>query len=297
MAPAPVRWPPGTSSGAGGIARRAPPSRAPPPPRRSRSVPTRRCGRAPTCRPGSVANASPPPTMWTAVPDGAGIGFVSPTLGSRPGRGRARPAWTCGCSPRRADTDLQATVSEVLPDGEEMFVQSGVLRASDRHLDPARLHGAGTGSHLLGPRCRAAAGRTVQPRARPRLPLRPRVPGRRPHPGGDPRPRRRPAGMGVRHAGDGRATSSTPSPSTAPQASSLVLGVVRGVVPTDSAPACPSLRGEPCRSYVPRGQRRVGARRRPARRRPARRRPARRAQPRRARRATGRVPGAAKGPR
>lgn len=36
------------------------------------------------------------------------------------------------------DTDLQVTLSEVRPDGQEMFVQRGWLRASKRALDPAR---------------------------------------------------------------------------------------------------------------------------------------------------------------
>lgn len=37
-----------------------------------------------------------------------------------------------------ADADLQVTVTEVRPDGQEMFVQRGWLRLSDRAQDPAR---------------------------------------------------------------------------------------------------------------------------------------------------------------
>ncbi len=33
-------------------------------------------------------------------------------------------------------------------------------------------------------------------------------------------------------------------------ASALVLSVVHGLTPPDPQPACPSLRGQPCRSYV-----------------------------------------------
>ncbi len=33
--------------------------------------------------------------------------------------------------------------------------------------------------------------------------------------------------------------------------SALVLSVVKGVTPSDPQPACPSLRGQPCRTYVP----------------------------------------------
>jgi predicted acyl esterase len=35
------------------------------------------------------------------------------------------------------DTDLEVTISELRPDGQEMYVQSGWLRASQRALDPA----------------------------------------------------------------------------------------------------------------------------------------------------------------
>jgi predicted acyl esterase len=37
-----------------------------------------------------------------------------------------------------ADTDIEATLTEVRPDGQEVFIQSGWLRASHRALDPAR---------------------------------------------------------------------------------------------------------------------------------------------------------------
>jgi uncharacterized protein len=36
------------------------------------------------------------------------------------------------------DTDVQATLSEIRPDGQEMYIQRGWLRASHRNLDPAR---------------------------------------------------------------------------------------------------------------------------------------------------------------
>ena len=36
------------------------------------------------------------------------------------------------------DVDLQATITEVRPDGKETFVQNGWLRANERKLDPAR---------------------------------------------------------------------------------------------------------------------------------------------------------------
>jgi uncharacterized protein len=43
--------------------------------------------------------------------------------------------WVSSTAP---DTDVQVTLSEVRPDGQEMFVENGWLRLSDRWLDPAR---------------------------------------------------------------------------------------------------------------------------------------------------------------
>ena len=44
--------------------------------------------------------------------------------------------WITSTAP---DTDLQVTLTEVRPDGQETFVQQGWLRASHRTLDPAAL--------------------------------------------------------------------------------------------------------------------------------------------------------------
>ncbi len=43
--------------------------------------------------------------------------------------------WLSSTAP---DTDLQVTLTEVRPDGQEMYLQKGWLKASQRHLDPAR---------------------------------------------------------------------------------------------------------------------------------------------------------------
>ena len=50
------------------------------------------------------------------------------------------------------DTDLQVTLSEVRPDGNETYVQNGWLRASHRKLDPSALDRASTRgpTHLKG---------------------------------------------------------------------------------------------------------------------------------------------------
>jgi predicted acyl esterase len=78
-----------------------------------------------------------PPYEWAPVADGKGVGFTSAPL--------AKDVVIVGSSSvdlylksSAADTDLQVTLSEVRPDGEETFVQVGWLRASHRKLDPAR---------------------------------------------------------------------------------------------------------------------------------------------------------------
>ena len=85
---------------------------------------------------------SGPGGLWTATPDyqwaqspaGHALSYVSKPLSKDTaviGAG-ALKAWIQAAAP---SVDLQATVSEVRPDGKETFVQSGWLRASERKLD------------------------------------------------------------------------------------------------------------------------------------------------------------------
>ncbi len=77
-----------------------------------------------------------------------------------------------------ADTDLEVTISEIRPDGQEMYVQSGWLRASHRALDEDAIDRAAAGAHPPRGRCRAARRRRVEPGARRAVPVRPRLPRR-----------------------------------------------------------------------------------------------------------------------
>ena len=75
---------------------------------------------------------------WKApVPPGGSVAYTSPPL--RKDMVVAGPAsldvWLASTA---TDTDLEATVTEVRPDGQETYVQRGWLRASHRKLDPAR---------------------------------------------------------------------------------------------------------------------------------------------------------------
>ena len=152
------------------------------------------------------------------------------------------------------DVDLQATVSEVRPDGHETFVQDGWLRASERKL-------ATTSNNLL-----KQAPTTVEPiptflaadaqpmpagsfaevtiplyfeghvyRAGSRLRLTIAAPnGTQPI-----------WSFAETQPSTGTATESVAFSPTMP--SSLVLPVVPGVSVPAGLPACPSLRNEPCR--------------------------------------------------
>ena len=73
---------------------------------------------------------------WRQIPAGKGLGWISPPLKKTVvsvGTGSV-DLWV---RTPATDTDLEVTVSEVRPDGTEVYVQSGWLRASHRKLDHA----------------------------------------------------------------------------------------------------------------------------------------------------------------
>ena len=149
-----------------------------------------------------------------------------------------------------SDVDLQATISEVRPDGKETFVQNGWLRASERKLDPRQ-------STLLAPVPTFRA-RDVRPLPKGRKTL-VTVPLYY-------------EGHAYRAGSRIRVTISAPNGTqpiwsfaeTVPRGqgtvqvafsrkmpSRLVLPVIPGVAVPTPLPPCPGLRGEPCRTYVP----------------------------------------------
>ncbi len=73
---------------------------------------------------------------WRQIPEGTGLGWVSAPLRKTVvaiGTGSV-DLWVRTSA---ADTDLEVTLTEVRPDGTEVYVQSGWLRASHRTLDDA----------------------------------------------------------------------------------------------------------------------------------------------------------------
>jgi putative CocE/NonD family hydrolase len=74
---------------------------------------------------------------WQPIPAGTGLAFVTAPLDRDVllAGTASLDLWVASTSD---DTDIEATISEVRPDGTEIFVQSGVLRASHRTIDERR---------------------------------------------------------------------------------------------------------------------------------------------------------------
>ncbi len=184
---------------------------------------------------------------WEPIPDGTGVGYLTQPLRNDTvvvGTGSV-DLWIESSA---ADTDLEVTISEVRPDGTEMYVQSGWLRASHRGLDEA----ASTDIKPVQTHAEADA---------------------EPLPAGEMTPVRIelfPFAYAFRAGNQIRITVDAPGNSRpvwefetisdgesvtvghgADTPSALVLPVVASMaVPAGAAP-CGSLRGQPCRTYDP----------------------------------------------
>ncbi|HEX6392853.1 MAG TPA: CocE/NonD family hydrolase [Acidimicrobiales bacterium] len=203
---------------------------------------------------GLWSNASDWTWAWQQNPPGTALSYVTfplPTNTTVIGSG-ALHVWVRSSTP---DVDLQATISEVRPDGNETFVQQGWMRASERRLATGANDPIAQPSSLLEPEPSMLAS-DVQPmpagqfvevviplyyeghvyRAGSRIRVTIDAPnGAQPiWSFGETQP-------------SGTATVSIAESATMP--SSLVLPVVPGVEPPTALPPCPSLRNEPCRSY------------------------------------------------
>ncbi len=204
--------------------------------------------------PGSTSFGAQPNYDWTPIKGSEGLGFVTPPL----------PADEVVVGPASlnldlkstaTDTDLQATVSEVMPTGtKEMYVQSGFLRASDRTLTPV----ASTPTHPVPTYLAATASPLPKDQyTLVRVPIDPIgfvfVKGARIRvtvsaPGGT-----RPQWAFTTYKTKDQVTDTVSLGGKTP--SSLVLSVVPGLAPpaTVPDPACGALRGQPCRTYVKAG--------------------------------------------
>ena len=188
-----------------------------------------------------------PPYNWLNPPAGSAVSYVSNPLSSDTtviGAG-AIHVWVRSSTP---NVDLQATISEVRPDGNETFVQNGWVVGNERKLDPRK-------STLLEP-VLSLRKSDVSPLPRKRfaevtIPLyyeghayragsRIRITIAAPN--GD-----QPIWSFSETSPKGHATVAIADSKKMP--SSLILPVVPGVSVPTGLPPCPGLRGEPCRTY------------------------------------------------
>jgi predicted acyl esterase len=191
-----------------------------------------------------------PPYKWMQNPAGSAVSYLSTPVSDNTAVVGAGAVHVWVRSSRR-NVDLQATISEVRPDGKETFLQSGWVRGNERKLDARK-------STLLEPTLSLRA-RDVSPLPRKRfvkvtIPLyyeghvyragsRIRVTITAPN--GD-----QPIwSFSQTQPAKGQATVSIAYSKRKP--SRLILPVVPGLSVPTGLPPCPGLRGEPCRDYQP----------------------------------------------
>ncbi|MFZ4717897.1 MAG: CocE/NonD family hydrolase [Ilumatobacteraceae bacterium] len=183
---------------------------------------------------------------WQPLPSGTGLGYVTAPLQQDTtviGAGSV-DLWLTSSA---KDTDLEVTISEVRPDGKEIYVQSGWLRASQRALDES------TSTDLVPTYTNAEADAADLPAGEPTLVRVALFPFAHPFRAGS---RLR---LTIDAPGNSRGIWKFETISNGETVtilhdkdhpSRLLLPVVRVDVPADAPPACGSLRGQPCRDYA-----------------------------------------------
>jgi uncharacterized protein len=190
-----------------------------------------------------------PSYHWAEHPDANSASWVSGPLATDTtviGAGAVQ-AWVRSARP---NVDLQATISEVRPDGKEVFVQGGWVRANERKLDKVR-------STKLEP-VLSLRESDVKPMPRGRfakvtIPL--YYEGHAYRSGS--RIRVTISGIGgdqpiwaFKHAKPAKGGTKIEIASSKRKPSKLTLPVVPGAGIPTGLPPCPGLRGEPCRDYA-----------------------------------------------
>lgn len=186
-----------------------------------------------------------PDYHFRQVPDGYGLGWISrplPRTRVMVGTG-SLDVWI---RTRAPDVDLEATLTEVRPDGREVYVQSGYLRASHRALSPEATTLLPEHTYTAEDASPMPAGRWTQVRvelfpfghafragSRVRITL--------DAPGGD-----RPLWDFDQTVDHGQRVDVAAG---AARLSRAVLPIVHGVDVARAYPACGDLRSQPCRRY------------------------------------------------
>jgi predicted acyl esterase len=182
---------------------------------------------------------------WQQIPKGTGLGWITAPMKKDMVMigGGSLDVWVK--TPAK-DVDLEATVSDVRPNGQEVYVQSGWLRASHRRLDASQ-------STVLRPvhTDRKRDARDMPLGAYQKLRI--EIPAfAQPFRRGDRLRITLDAPGGAKPLWAFRTLDHGQKVTVATDRkhpSSLVLSVVPGVAVPASAPPCRSLRSQPCRSY------------------------------------------------
>jgi hypothetical protein len=194
---------------------------------------------------------------WQPNPAGTAVSYVSAPLTQNTVvvGGGAVHLWVRSSTP---DVDLQATVSEVRPDGNETFVQNGWIRASERKLSTTANNIFKQKSTLLEP-IPSELAKDVKRMPKGKfveivIPL--YFEGHAYRSGSQIRvtisaPNGTQPIWGFEHTVPAKGTPKVSVEFSRTMPSSLILPVVPGVSIPTALPACDSLRNEPCRKYVP----------------------------------------------
>ena len=198
--------------------------------------------------PGGLWTATPG-YDWTQSPPGSAVSYLTSPLSGNTTvvGGGAVKAWVRSSTP---NVDLQATISEVRPDGKETFVQGGWVRGNERKLDAAKstplapvlslreadVEPLPSDSYVEVTIPLYYQGHAYRAGSRIRVTIA--------APNGD-----QPIWSFGETDPAGTATVSIARSEQMP--SSLVLPVIPGVSVPTGLPPCPGLRGEPCRDYQP----------------------------------------------
>jgi predicted acyl esterase len=185
---------------------------------------------------------------WRALPDGKSLAFETAALADdvvMVGTGRF-DVWLRSTA---LDTDVEVTLTEIRPDGQERYVQNGWLRASHRQLEPSKttaLRPFHTDREVDASDLTSGEFAELNVEIFPfahvfRAGSRIRVSVEAP--GGN-----RPAWTLDALEADGVVTNEVAH--SVQFASRVTLPVIPGLAPPAALPPCPSLRGQPCRAYV-----------------------------------------------
>ena len=138
-----------------------------------------------------------PQYHWEQSPPGSAVSYLTAPLGANTtviGAGAVN-LWVRSSTP---NVDLQATISEVRPDGKETFVQNGWVRGNERKLDAEKSTPLEPVLSLREADVSPLPRRRIRPGHDPALLRGPRLPRRLADPGHDRRPQRHPADLGLR---------------------------------------------------------------------------------------------------